>query len=300
MKMTVSTSRLLLAALLVGSATQSAAALNVAATTSNLGMLARVVGGDAVKVTVLAPPDRDPHFLQARPSMMVALRSADLLVSVGAELEVGWLPAALQGASNPKLLPGQPGYFEAAAQVPLADKAGESDRSRGDVHPMGNPHVFMDPVRMQTIARALAGSLARLDARNDAKFRANAEAFVKAVDARIPGWRQAAAGSPGVVLYHKDANYLMTFLGVPVLGYVEPLPGIPPTAQHLSSLIGGLQGKRGAILFTDYQPSQGPEKIASSLKWKSHRLPIEAGLSADTNGWLDMIDGWVKAAASAK
>lgn len=273
------------------------AALNVAATTSNMGMLARVVGGDGVTVTVLAPPDRDPHVLQARPNMMVALRNADLLVSVGAELEVGWLPAALQGANNPKLSPGRPGYFEAAAQVPLADRSTGADRSRGDVHPMGNPHVFMDPVRMETIARALAVSLSRLDPRGEAKYGANAAAFVKAVDARIPAWKKAAAGAGGVVLYHKDANYLMSLLGVPVLGTIEPMPGIPPTAQHLSRLISELRGRKGAVLYTDYQPSQGPEKIAAALGWKSSRQTIEAGLKADTKAWLDMLDAWVRAAA---
>ncbi len=276
------------------------AALNVAATTSNMGMLARTVGADGVSVTVLAPPDRDPHVLQARPNMMIALRNADLLVAVGAELEVGWLPAALQGASNPKLQPGQPGYFEAAAQVPLADKSGAADRSGGDVHPMGNPHVFMDPVRMETIARALAGSLARLDPKNETKYRANAETFAKSVEARLPSWRQAAAGAGGVVLYHKDANYLMALLGVPILGYVEPMPGIPPTAQHLSDLIGRLKGKKGVVLYTDYQPSQGPEKIAGALGWKASRQPIEAGLKADAKGWLDMIDAWVRATALGK
>ena len=290
----------LLALLLVAGPTAAAAALNVAATTSNVGMLARVVGGDAVAVTVLAPPDRDPHVLQARPSMMIALRNADLLVAVGAELEIGWLPAALQGASNPKLLPGQPGYFEAAAQVPLAEKSGAADRSGGDVHPMGNPHVFMDPVRMEAIARALAGSLARLDPKNEAKFRANAEAFAKSVEERLPGWKQAAAGAGGVVLYHKDANYLMALLGIPVLGYVEPLPGIPPTAQHLSELIGRLKGRKGLVLFTDYQSSQGPEKIASALGWKATRLSIEAGTKADAKAWLEMIDAWVRAAASGR
>ena len=113
--------QMFLSLLLLG-ALSAEATVNVAATTSNLGMLVRTVGGDAVKVTVLAPPDRDPHFLQAKPSMMIALRNADLLVSVGAELEQGWLPAALQGASNPKILAGQQGYFEACAQVPLIDR----------------------------------------------------------------------------------------------------------------------------------------------------------------------------------
>ena len=263
-------------------------------------MLVRAVGGNDVKVTVLAPPDRDPHFLQAKPTMMVALRNADLLVSVGAELEVGWLPAGLQGASNGKLLPGQPGYFEAAAQVSLIDKSGDTDRSRGDVHPMGNPHLFLDPVRMADVARALAGRLGKLDPPHEAAYRANAEAFGKAVSERVPKWKARAAGAPGVILYHKDANYLLGLLGVSILGYVEPLPGIPPTAQHLSDLVRELSGKKGVILYTDYQSAQGPEFLSGKLGWKAVRLPVEVGDKGDANAYFAMIDRWVEAIASSK
>jgi zinc/manganese transport system substrate-binding protein len=276
------------------------ASLSVVASTSNMGMLARTVGGDAVKVTVLAPPDRDPHTLQARPSMMLALRGADLLVAVGAELEVGWLPAGLSGASNPKIYPGQSGYFEAAAQIPLIDKTAGADRSRGDVHPMGNPHVFLDPERMAAIARALGGRLGQLDPAHAAAYAANAEAFAKAVAERVPRWKAEAAGAKGVVLYHKDANYLFALLGVPVLGYVEPLPGIPPTAQHLSDLVTRLAGTKGVVLFTDYQPSQGPEFVAGKLGWKAIRLPIEAGPTADAGAYFKLIDSWVNAVAQGK
>jgi zinc/manganese transport system substrate-binding protein len=289
---------LLVAAVLA--APQARASLRVVATTSNFGMLVRTVGGDNVKVTVLAPPDRDPHFLQAKPTMMVALRNADLLVAVGAELEVGWLPAALQGASNGKLLPGQPGYFEAAAQVPLIEKSSAADRARGDVHPMGNPHLFLDPERMAEVARALAGRLGRLDPPHEAEYRTNAEAFAKGVADRVPKWKEKAAGAPGVVLYHKDANYLLLLLGVPVLGYVEPLPGIPPTAQHLSDLVQELSGRKGIILFTDYQSAQGPNFLAGTLDWKAVRLSPEVGEKGDANAYFAMIDRWVDAIASSK
>ncbi|HQR46340.1 MAG TPA: zinc ABC transporter substrate-binding protein [Thermoanaerobaculia bacterium] len=292
--------RTVLVSLLLLAASAADGALSVVASTSNMGMLARTVGGDFVKVTVLAPPDRDPHTLQARPSMMLALRGADLLVAVGAELEVGWLPAGLSGASNPRILPGQPGYFEAAAQIPLIEKSAEADRSRGDVHPMGNPHVFLDPERMAAIARALGGRLGQLDPAHAAAYGANAEAFGKAVAGRVPGWKAQAAGTKGAVLYHKDANYLFALLGVPVLGYVEPLPGIPPTAQHLSDLVARLTGTKGVVLYTDYQPSQGPDFVAGKLGWKAIRLPIEAGPSADAEAYFRLIDRWVDSVAQGR
>ena len=290
----------LLSAALLGLALHAPAATNVVATTSSMGVLVKAVGGDAVKLTVLAPPDRDAHTLQARPSMMVALRNADLLVAVGAELEIGWLPAALQGANNGKILPGTAGYFEAAAQVALIEGGKAADRSQGDVHPMGNPHLYMDPVRMASVAEALAGRLASLDAPNAARYRSGAAAFRSAVEARVSAWKQKAAGAKGILPFHKDVNYLAALLDVPVLGYVEPLPGIPPTAAHLSELTGRLKGQKGVLLYTDYQPGQGPDFLARNLGWPKARLPLEPAVGASTEEYLKLIDRWVDGVASGK
>jgi len=278
----------------------SAAAVNVVATTSSMGMLARTVGGDSLKITVLSPPDRDAHYLLARPSMMVALRRADLLLAVGAELEIGWLPAALQGASNPKILPGQSGYFEGAAQIDLIDKAEAANRARGDVHPTGNPHFYMDPERVSQVARALAGRLGALDPPHATDYPARADAFASAVAEKVPGWKAEAGGAPGVVAYHKDINYLTELLGVPILGYVEPLPGIPPTASHLQELLRSLSGKKGVILYNSFQSSDGPKYLAKALGWETRQLPLEVALGADGSAYLKHIDAWVSAIASAK
>jgi zinc/manganese transport system substrate-binding protein len=296
------TRKLLVAALAVASlaAAPAHSAVNVVATTSSMGMLARTVGGDAVKVSVLSPPDRDAHYLLAKPSMMVALRRADLLVAVGAELEVGWLPAALQGASNPKILPGQPGYFEGAAQIDLIEVGQAADRAKGDVHPMGNPHYYMDPERMARVAQALAGRLGALDPAGTPRFQANAGAFAKAVAERVPGWKERAQGAPGAVLYHKDANYLTALLGVPILGYVEPLPGIPPTAAHLQGLVRTLSGRKGVILYNTFQSGDGPSFLARNLGWKAQQLQLEVDLDAAGQGYLDHVDRWVNAVASGK
>jgi zinc/manganese transport system substrate-binding protein len=289
----------ILAAALVATAVPAAAEVRVVATTSSMAMLVREIGGSAVSITTLAPPDRDPHYLLARPSMMVALRRADLLVAVGAELEVGWLPAAIQGASNPKILPGQSGYFEGAAQIELIETGQVADRSRGDVHPMGNPHYYMDPVRMASVARALAARLGALDPARAEEFTARASAFAKAVDDRASRWRQQASGAPGVVIYHKDANYLAAFLGIPVLGYIEPLPGIPPTASHLRDLVSRLTGQKGVILYNSYHPSEGPAFLSRQLGWKSRQLQLEVPLDATGTTYLNHIDQWVQAITGA-
>ncbi|KIH75930.1 zinc/manganese transport system substrate-binding protein [Geoalkalibacter ferrihydriticus] len=287
-------------ALLLLSAGTALAKTEVVATTSAMGMLARTVGGEAVRVTVLAPPDRDAHYLQARPSMMVALRRADLVVAVGAELEVGWLPPALQGAANPRVLPGRSGYFEAAAQVPLIEVGAAADRALGDVHPAGNPHVNMDPVRMAEVARALAGRLGQMQPAAAATFQSNAEAFARQVQERLPHWQANVQGAPGVVLFHKDANYLMELLEVPVLGYIEPLPGIPPTARHLESLVSEMRERRGVVLYINHQPAQGPQFVARTLGWPVQALPLDPPLDADAGQYLALIDQWVEAIARGK
>lgn len=287
-------------ALLVSSTLPAVAALQAVATTSSMGMLVRTIGGDPVKVTVLAPPDRDAHSLQAKPTMMVALRNADLLVSVGAELEVAWLPAALQGANNGKVLPGTSGYFEGAAQLDLIEKGQAADRAQGDVHPMGNPHYYLDPTRMVKVGIALAGRLSALDPANASGYKARAAEFEKAVAARVPKWKQSAAGAPGAIFFHKDANYLASLLAIQILGFVEPFPGIPPTAAHLKDLVSKYQGKKGVILFSDYQSSQGPDFLARNLNWPKVRLPNEPPLNSSAEDYLKLIDRWVEGIASAK
>jgi len=285
---------------LVAQAAWAASVLNVVATTASMGMLAREVGGTEAKVTVLAASDRDPHMLQAKPSMMRALRDADLVVAVGAELEMGWLPAAIGGAANPRILPGSQGYFEAAAQVPLLDAGQAADRAHGDVHPAGNPHVNLDPTRMALIARALAERMTKLNPAKASAFRERAARFAVAVDQRVSGWKTQATGSPGAVLFHKDGNYLFALLGLPILGYVEPVPGVPPTASHLNSLIGKLKGQRGVILHHAYQPAQGPQRLADALGWKTAVLLLEPEKDADAAAYFRLIDAWVAALAAAR
>jgi zinc/manganese transport system substrate-binding protein len=276
------------------------AQVDVVATTSSMEVLARTVGGPHVSVTTLAPPDRDAHFLLAKPSMMIALRRADLLVAVGAELEIAWLPVAIQGAHNPRIVPGQPGYFEGAAQIDLIEVGTAADRARGDVHPLGNPHYYMGPARMATVARALAKRLGELDPANAAAFQSNAESFEQMVNQRVPRWRTMAANAPGVVFYHKDGNYLAALLNTPILGYVEPMPGMPPAASHLRDLVQRLSGRRGVIVYNSYQSGNGPDFLARNLGWPKVQLQLEVALKSDAAGYLDHIERWVAAIASGK
>jgi len=285
----------------------NAAELKLVATTSSMGMLAREIGAEQVSIRTLAPPDRDAHHLQAKPSMMRYLRSADLVLAMGAELEVGWLPAALQGAANPRIQPGQIGYFEAAAQVDLIDVGQAADRAHGDVHPLGNPHVNLDPVRMIQIAHALAQRLGSLDEANAQAYQQRAQAFAQQIEARLPQWQaQAKAAFPhgarerGVVLHHKDADYLLQRLNVPLLGYIEPIAGIPTTAKHLKTLLAKLKTQKGGVIVRSvFHPPQGAAFLARELGWASHAMPIDPPLGADGAAYLAFIDKWVAAIAGS-
>jgi zinc/manganese transport system substrate-binding protein len=275
--------------------TLALAALNVVTTSSSTGALIREITAEQVNLTILAPPDRDLHHLQARPSMIRALRGADLVVALGAELEVGWLPIAIQQAANPRILPGRIGYFEAAAQVTLLDVGGPANRALGDVHPMGNPHVNMDPVRMAQVGLALGERLAELDPSNAAIYRQRARAFQHQVDIQLPIWQQRTASAPGVIAFHRDSVYLLQRLAVPLLDTIELVPGIPPTAAHIQQLIHRLQGHQGIVLITSYQAEQAPQTLADALGWPLRRLPLEPPLEADGAGYLAHIDRWIAA-----
>jgi zinc/manganese transport system substrate-binding protein len=278
----------------------SARKLDVVTTSSTGAMLVREVTGGHARVTVLGPPDRDLHYLQARPSMMRALRSADLLVAVGADLEIGWLPVALRQCANPAILPGRRGYFEFAAHVELVDIGGVADRSLGDVHPLGNPHVHMDPVRVQVLVEALAERLAELDPHHASHFYDHAQAFVASIDRALPDWQQQVEAAPGAVLFHQDANYLFYRFGVPVLGFLEPVPGIPPTGTHIKLLTDQLKGMPGVILHTTFQPDQAPKALGNALGWPVQRLSLEPPIDSTGEDYIAHIDAWIGALTSGR
>jgi zinc/manganese transport system substrate-binding protein len=274
--------------------------LDVVATSSSMGALVRAVAAERASLTVLAPPDRDLHMLQAKPTTIRALRDADLVVAVGAELEAGWLPIAIGSAANPGILPGRPGYFEAAAQVELLEAGGPADRSRGDVHPTGNPHVNMDPVRMAVVAAALAERLAAMDPAGADSYRANAKRFAAEVERRMNGWQTRLAEAPGVVLYHRDALYLLDRFGVPLLGTIEEVPGVPPTARHIGKLSEQLGGRPGLIIYAPYYSDKAPRSLARNLGWEARSLTLDPPTGADGNGYLDHIDLWVRTLSQAR
>ncbi|PYG03424.1 MULTISPECIES: metal ABC transporter substrate-binding protein [unclassified Thioalkalivibrio] len=270
----------------------SADELNVVATTSSLGALAREIGGDETSVRVLAAPDRDAHYLDARPSFMAALRNADLLLELGAGLEEGWLPAATRGASNPAINEGQRGHFYAAGKVDLRRSITQDGPNMGHVHEEGNPHFNVDPLRMAEVGLALGERLAELDSANADVYRERAEETAQRLREHAEHLASELAPDQNIVVYHEDLDYLEEWLPATVVGYLEPAPGIPPTGRHLQSLVGELEDMDGHVLYAEFQPPRGAEFLERELGWDSHAVPLDPPQDAGLDGYLELMETW--------
>jgi len=269
------------------------AALNVFATVPEWGALAEALGGDNVKVYVATSAMQDPHHIEAKPSLIARARTADLVVATGAELEVGWLPLVLQQAGNPKVRPGQPGYFEAAAFVTLRDKPARLDRADGDVHAAGDPHVQTDPRNVALVAAALAARLVELDPANADAYRARARAFDAKWQAAIAKWERDAAplrGTP-IVVQHKAFTYLIAWLGMNVVATLEPKPGVEPTVASLSEVLATLQRQPAKmVLRAAYQSDRASQWIAERAKLNAVVLPFTVGGDAQSTDLYALFD----------
>lgn len=265
--------------LLCGIASAPAQArLRVFACETDWASLLHEVGGDLVTVDVATTALQDVHVVEAKPSLIAKLRSADLLVCSGAQLEVGWLPQLLMQAGNPKVASGA-GNFMAASQVTTLEKPASVDRAAGDVHPDGNPHVQLDPYRVLAIAKTLAARLGELDAANAAAYQKNFSDFETRWNAAIKNWEAKAAPLKGkaVVVHHASWVYLLTWLGMREVGQLEPKPGVPPTSAHLATLIETTKGGAMAILYAAYQDPKPSEWLSERTGVPALSLPFSVG-----------------------
>ena len=259
------------------------AALNIFACTPEWGALAKELGGDKASVYVATTALQDPHRIEARPSLIARARSADLMVCTGAELEIGWVPLLQTQSGNPKIQSGQPGYFEAASAVALIEKPGRVDRSMGDVHAAGNPHIHLDPRNVAAVAAALGERMASLDPADAASFRERQKSFLERWRRASERWEKQAAPLKGMplVVYHKDLSYLVNWLGMREVGSLEPKPGLPPTTAHLADLLGRLkQNAAKAVVRSAYSDPRPAE-------WLATRAGIPAVTVAYTVGGTD-------------
>jgi ABC-type Zn uptake system ZnuABC Zn-binding protein ZnuA len=283
---------LLVAALLVLPSLASAK-VQVVTTTEDLAALAREVGGDLVEAQSIARGYEDPHFVQAKPSYLLKLKRADLFVQIGLELEVSWAGSLLTSARNSKILPGNPGFLEASEGCDILEKPASVDRSQGDVHPLGNPHYWLDPANGRVVARAIAGRLAELDAAHAADYRANLAAFEKRLDAKSAEWAKLAAPLKGlsVVTYHNSWPNFVKRFGLRVANFIEPRPGIPPSPAHVQDLERQIAREKIAlILIEPYFDDKLPKKIADNANARLVILPPSVGAVPEIKTYFDLFD----------
>lgn len=254
------------------------AVLNIVTTTPDLAALAREVAGPHATVTSLGRAQEDPHFIEPKPGHIVTLNRADVLVEVGMELEIGWLPALLEQTRNPRLLPGRPGRIVAGSVIaPLEVPLGRVDRSQGDVHVSGNPHFLLDPERAKPVARLLADRLKLLDPGHAADYDARAEALIQRLDAALAEAGRLLAPYRGakMVTYHKSLTYLAARYGLVVANTLEPKPGIPPSPAHLASVIEQMKTENiRLIVLEPWHDRRVPALVAGKTGARVVELPV--------------------------
>ncbi|MDB5880966.1 MAG: putative manganese transport system, periplasmic-binding protein [Ramlibacter sp.] len=270
----------LAAPLLVLAAVPAQAALNVFACEPEWGALAKELGGDLVNVSVATNALQDPHQIQAKPSLIARARSADLVVCTGAELEVGWLPVLLQHSGNSKAQPGQIGNFAAADFVQKLEVPTRLDRSEGDVHASGNPHIQTDPRNIAKVAAALGTRLQQVDGAHASEYAKRQADFAQRWQQAIARWTAQAAPLKGVpvVSQHKGYVYLYDWLGLKEVAVLEPKPGIEPTASHLQNVLATLKATPARmIIYSAYQDPRAAEWLSTNAGIPAVKVPFTVG-----------------------
>jgi zinc/manganese transport system substrate-binding protein len=294
---------IVIAALLATLPLSAHAALEILTCEPEWAALATALGGNLVSAESATTPQQDPHYIQARPSLIAKMRRAALVMCTGADLEVGWLPLLLRQAGNAAVQPGQLGYFGAADFVEMLDKPSSVDRSLGDVHPYGTPHVQTDPRNIGKIAAALVDRLASLDAANAATYRARYEDFAARWQAAVARWSAAAEPLKGkaIVTHHKGWAYLENWLGLVEVGNLEPKPGLPPSAAHLAELLVEIKDKQVAVIIhSAYEDGKASEWLGGRTSIPYVVLPHTVGSTPGADDLFGMFDTIVKTLLEAK
>ena len=272
------------------------AQMRVVATTPDLAAVARDIGGDRVNVVALAKPTEDPHFVDAKPSFIVTLNRADALIEGGAELELGWLPPLMENARNGKIAAGAPGHVVASEGIKLLEIPTSFDRSKGDIHSLGNPHFMIDPVNVKVVARNIASHFAEIDPKSASVYNANLAKFDAKLDAKQAQWQQELAPYRGakIVSYHRDFVYLAQRFGLNLVDELEPKPGIAPSPAHLAEVIGKMRANNAkVILVQPFQNRKTAETVARQTGATVIDAPQQPGAASNTSSWFDNMDNLV-------
>jgi zinc/manganese transport system substrate-binding protein len=292
-----------LAAFLSVLPTPAAAALDVVTTTEGLAALAKEAGGDKVQVQSLSRGTQDPHFVDANPALAVKLRRADLLVDVGLDLEIGWLPPLVNQSRNAEIQPNGPRRFIAASVIHVLDvPTGPVDRSMGDLHPAGNPHFMDDPRAAAAVVAGIARKLSQLDPANAAAYAQRSADFQRRIEADLARWKAEFAPLRGrpIVAQHQTMSYFLDWTGLRAAGYLEPKPGVPPPPSHLADLVQVVkaQGVK-AILVENFYDPRSAEVVSRHSGAKVVLIPGDVGGMSGTSTYESYLETLVRLVAGA-
>jgi zinc/manganese transport system substrate-binding protein len=279
----------LLSLLTIAAMPLPARALNIVATSPDLAWVAKEVAGKDAEVSAIARGDQDPHMVEPKPSFILKLRKADLMMQVGMDMEIGYLRPLLEQARNPKIQTGQPGFFDASEYIVKLDvPTGKLDRSMGDVHPGGNPHYQLEPDNLARIGVALAERLSQIDSARAAEYKSRSAALAERLHKlriEIVAQFTADKGRP-VVVYHNAMKYLSNMFGLKEVAYLEPLPGIPPSPAHIVQVIGVMkQSGAKAILVENYFSRREADAVAEKTGGRVVVVPISVGGDAESGDY---------------
>ncbi len=266
----------------------------VVTTIETLADLARRVGGEKVSVESLSHGYQDPHYVEAKPNLVIALNRADLLVRVGLDLEIGWLPILVTESRNDRIQLGQPGDLDASTLVEVLDiPTTQVTRAMGDIHPKGNPHFWIPPVNGVRIAKGIAERLKQLRPADRDYFQAQFEKFLSEIKGKAPQWETKAKPLAGmkIVTYHKSWTYVSKWLKLDEVGYVEIKPGIPPSPDHLLRLVALMKSEKvSALLMEDYFNKGIAQEVASQAGAKLVPMPSDVGARPEIKTYFDLVD----------
>jgi zinc/manganese transport system substrate-binding protein len=267
------------------------AQLKVVATLPFIGSLAQEIGRDRIDVVTLIKPGQDPHYAEAKPSMILAARKADILMYNGLDLEIGYLPRILESSNNPRIQPGNTGNFDCSRFVKVIERHGVVDRSMGDVHPMGNPHYVFSPKNIAAIASGISNALSGIDPANAEYYRHNLKGFRERLVQKQKKWRERSLKGKTFVAYHKYFEYLAAEYGFHIIAYIEPKPGISPSAGHIAELIKTVKRKKPTAIIATYSSgAQETEALGRKTGVKVLLLPNDVGASVTAQDWFSLMD----------
>ena len=281
-------------AALFEAAPSARAELNVVAATQDLASIAQEIGGDKIKVTPMAKGYQDPHFVEAKPSFVLTLNRADLLIVVGRDLEIGWLPPLITQSRNAKIQPGSKGYLDPSQTAKILElPTGTVTRAMGDVHPLGNPHYWLDPENGKRIAKAMADAFSGLRSGDRSYFEQRLSGFVGRLSEAEKRWLAVMAPFKGtkVVTYHRSFPNFADRFGLEIIGYVEPRPGIPPTPQHTLDLIGEMKRLNVKLVLVEpYFDLKTPNSIGRATGAEVLVMPPSVGGEKEASDYIALFD----------